>query len=313
MVDKSAGDSELLSATIEMPEIHDKADTLSLDGQRQYLRLTRSRLILVILAAAAGAATAAIDHHPTHAIFAIGAAICFTLALITEIALLTLRPEEDWYHGRAIAESTKTLAWRYAVRATPFADEISDSDATHRLLDRFKALLEESPVAGELPPLTGSQVTSSMQRLRGCDLGERKQVYVDERIDEQVVWYTRKAETNRKNASSWRTSMIALEALGAIFAILVLAGLVTVVLDGVLGSMVAGAGAWIEVKQFDNLAQAYSLTATELSFARSDADEVSDEHSWSTYVDSAEQAISREHTMWLARRVRPRSSRRREK
>jgi len=116
---------------------------------------------------------------------------------------------------------------------------------------------------------------------------------------------------NRRRAATWRASLIVFESLGAIAALLVLVNAITLVLDGILASMIAAAGAWIEVKQFDNLAEAYSLTATELTFVRSDADHVSDEQGWSTYVDSAELAMSREHTMWLARRVKPRPRRRR--
>ena len=43
-------------------------------------------------------------------------AIAFGLAL----RLATERPMDNWYEGRAGAESTKTLAWRYAVGGDPF-------------------------------------------------------------------------------------------------------------------------------------------------------------------------------------------------
>lgn len=38
----------------------------------------------------------------------------------TEVGLRTDEPEERWYDGRALAESAKSLAWRFSVGAMPF-------------------------------------------------------------------------------------------------------------------------------------------------------------------------------------------------
>jgi hypothetical protein len=97
---------------MELPGIHDAADHASGQGQRLYLRLSAIRLIALLLAAVVGAA----------AIVCTGLAwlgwlvvLCFVAAAFSEVALIAFQPERDWYAGRAIAESTKTLAWRYAV------------------------------------------------------------------------------------------------------------------------------------------------------------------------------------------------------
>ncbi len=39
------------------------------------------------------------------------------------IYLETFQPQRRWYRARALAESVKTLAWRYAMRAAPFEGE----------------------------------------------------------------------------------------------------------------------------------------------------------------------------------------------
>jgi hypothetical protein len=195
------------------------------------------------------------------------------------------------------------------MRADPFAFDDSIQEADRRMADRLEDLLAESPIAAELPPVAGENVSERMRALRQSTLGERKLAYIDGRVDDQKTWYINKAGDNRKRAAIWRSLLIIFELAGALWALLVLINVTTLVLDGVLASMIAGAGAWLEVKQFDNLAEAYGLTATELTFVRSDADSVTDEAGWSSYVNSAEQAISREHTMWLARRVKPRSRR----
>ena len=51
-------------------------------------------------------------------------ALALLIALLVQIARLAGRakPDEEWFAGRAVAESTKTSAWRYMMRALPFAD-----------------------------------------------------------------------------------------------------------------------------------------------------------------------------------------------
>jgi hypothetical protein len=287
-----------------MPAVNKVADTTAINSQREYLRWTRARLFFVILAAAAGAWAAAADKPAAwHKTLAVIAAASFVIAFGAEILLLTRRPEELWYHSRAVAESSKTLAWRYAMCADPFTAEETEVEADTRMNQRLQGLLAKSPIAGKLPAAAGENITGPMRTLRRASLGERKQAYLASRIDDQLNWYAKKAADNRTSANLWRSLLIFFELAGALWAILILAGVTTIVLDGVLAALVAAAGAWLEVKQFENLADAYNLTAMELGFVRDAAKPVADEAGWSTYVNSAEQAISREHTMWLARRV----------
>jgi hypothetical protein len=290
----------------DMPGINRAADSAAAAGQREYLRFTRVRLSCVIVAAAAGAWAAFADKPAGwHKALAAIAVASFILAFAAEIWLLTRRPEELWYHGRAIAESSKTLAWRYAMRADPFAVAEKESDTDARIIGRIRELMAGSSIASRLPMVTGDNITAAMRTLRAATLDERKRAYIGGRVTDQQAWYDRKARYNSNRATLWRIALIVLELAGALWAVLILAGVTRLVLDGVLAAMIAAAGAWLEVKQFDNLAEAYSLTAIELGFVRSEAESVSDEPGWSSYVNSAERAISREHTMWLARRVKP--------
>jgi len=60
--------------------------------------------------------------------------------------------------------------------------------------------------------------------------------------------------------------------------------------------------AWVEMKKFQELSQSYALAAQELASAESLMVHVDDQASLSTYVNDTENAISREHTMWCAKR-----------
>jgi hypothetical protein len=72
----------------------------------------------------------------------------------------------------------------------------------------------------------------------------------------------------------------------------------------ILGVAAAGAAAgtaWIQLKQHRTLAASYALAAQELSLALVRLENARDDEHWALEVSDAEEAISREHTMWLAR------------
>jgi hypothetical protein len=59
----------------------------------------------------------------------------------------------------------------------------------------------------------------------------------------------------------------------------------------------------LQVKKYQETAQSYSVTSQELGFIEALARTVSTEEQFSLFVENAEFAISREHTLWIARRT----------
>ncbi|MEU2536606.1 DUF4231 domain-containing protein [Streptomyces iakyrus] len=295
----------------ELPGIFTSADEISKQSQKEYLRWTRGRLQLAVLAAASGivAATSRDDSWLETSSVCV-ALISFVTALILEVHLLRDKPEERWYHGRAIAESAKTLAWRFMAIAEPFPESLAPDRAEDVLLARIQDLFAES--SANLPGLSAgsSQVTPRMRQIRASDLPTRKDTYLDLRVSDQQTWYEKKAKQNEADGKRWRLTLVSFEIIGIAATIITLLDITNLDVGAILAAAIAAGGAWIEVKQYDNLSSAYSLTAAELSFVRATGESISDEEKWSDYVVSAEQAISREHTMWLARRVGLRAARR---
>ncbi|SNX57578.1 uncharacterized protein DUF4231 [Streptomyces sp. TLI_55] len=286
----------------DLPGVFESADAISVEGQRDYLKWTRGRLQLALAAALFGGIAAAVDRHGAVERTAAALALtAFIAALLTEVHLLRNKPEERWYTGRALAESVKTLAWRYMAGAAPFPPSLGDDDAREVMLTRIHDLTTEA----NLPGLTFGQVqvTDRMREIRDLDFAGRKSAYLTRRVADQEAWYEKKARFNKQNSGKWRTILIVFEVLGVAVSTVSLLDIADVDAGGVVAAAVAAAGAWLEVKQYDNLASAYSLTATELGFVRMTGENVTAEADWSRYVVSAEQAISREHTMWLARRL----------
>ena len=84
-------------------------------------------------------------------------------------------------------------------------------------------------------------------------------------------------------------------------------------LTGAFSAVAAASMAWLQMKRYQDLAQAYALVAHELGLIEVQAEDVRrlietqaqrvhrEEH-LASFVANAENAISREHTMWVARR-----------
>ncbi|MFF6993093.1 DUF4231 domain-containing protein [Streptomyces sp. NPDC010273] len=301
-------DHGLLEA--DLPDVQRSADSASMQGQRAYLKFTKGRLYFVVAAAVAGALTIGLTSTWQEQSLTSLSLGFFLLALSSELLLLNMHPEDTWYHGRAVAESVKTLAWKFSVCADPFSRSVTPSEAERIFHQQLSDVVAESPIFVDYSSVGTQQVSPKMKALRTADLDTRMRAYCDTRVEDQRSWYSKSANRNERSAFRWRITLVSLEFLGAISALLGLLNVTSFDMGGALAAGVAAGGAWIEVKQFDNLANAYALTATELALVHAAASQVVDEESWSKYVISAEQAISREHTMWLARRVRTRIPRR---
>jgi SMODS and SLOG-associating 2TM effector domain 3/SMODS and SLOG-associating 2TM effector domain 1 len=288
-------------AESEFPPLYLAADRNSLDGQRRFLNATRLRLAMLVLAAAFGLftwRTAGGD------LAGIGAAVAFVVALLAELYLLQARPDRLWYDGRAVAESAKTLTWRYLVGGSPFGrEEVNEREADKLLLDRFRQITGNLGGA-HLVPIIGAaeQISPAMRRYRSLPLEERRELYRNERIGGQQSWYARTARWNERRATQWSLVLTTLEALGLAGGVLKATGVLRVDLLGLASAVVAGGAAWVQAKQHQTLATAYAVTSQELSTISGQVDWASTEQEWAHFVDQAEEAISREHTLWRASR-----------
>lgn len=282
----------------DLPGIWRDADAASLAGQRLTLRFALARLGGSVLAALGGVLSVDAGRVDVAASVVL---VGFAVALGAEIASWVFRPEVAWYEGRALAESAKTLAWRYAICADPFPGDMPAPRARELLRVRLAEVARE----------TGSQVvlgaanattTAAMEALRLEPFVTRRAAYVDGRTLDQQRWYAKKARFNGQLSTAWRAVLVLAEIAALVAAALrVFAGW-DIEMAGLMAAIIAAGAAWVAVKQFGTLASAYTVAARELALQ---ADRLRDveEASWATTVADAEGAISREHTLWLASRT----------
>ena len=281
---------------LELPALYRQADAAAARRQRTFLRATQLRLALLVLAALGGALTFRVQQWDAWgAVSATG----FAGVAFLELYLWQTRPEQAWYRARAVAESAKTLAWRYAARAAPF-DE--DDGVEQRYLERLRAVRAEvgsvliSPDDGNV-----RQVSDSMQRIRQSEHAARKKAYLEQRLDHQIRWYRDKSRWNETRAATWSMAMVVLNVLGFVMSVLRAMGAMELDVAGIIGSFAAAGIAWVQTRQYSSLAAAYATTHHELTIVRERVS-MTTEADWPREIGDAEEAISREHTMWQASR-----------
>jgi len=59
---------------------------------------------------------------------------------------------------------------------------------------------------------------------------------------------------------------------------------------------------WVQIKRYQELASSYSLTAHEITFAKNELVQKDTESKFAAFVADTENAFSREHTQWYARK-----------
>ncbi|WP_423835315.1 SLATT domain-containing protein [Stutzerimonas stutzeri] len=141
-----------------------------------------------------------------------------------------------------------------------------------------------------------------MEIVRGLSLDERKEFYRQNRIFDQQRWYDAKAKENRRGARFWTAAGV-ISYLTA--GLLVLArikftewGYWPIDPIIVFASSIIG---WVQLKKYSELAAAYQVTGQEIGIIEAVLDEHDDEKTIADFVNDAELAFSREHTMWAAR------------
>jgi hypothetical protein len=284
--------------TEDYPALYQAADSASAAAQATYLRCIKGYAALAIV----GAALASIGIESR--LSASVAAVVFLGGLGLSLLIAFKRYEDTWYRTRAIAESIKTASWRFMMGAEPY--DLPVNKARQKLAQVLRSVLQEhrhlgGEFAGDLAEK--SQITESMIRNRELPLVERLSLYRRERITEQRSWYARKSSTNNTEARKWFWILVLLQ-VGAIICVVLRIAVPDWKLWPTEMFVVAGASAlgWIQVKRFRELSAAYALTAHEIGMADAELGDIKDERQFSRFVGDTENAFSREHTQWVARK-----------
>jgi hypothetical protein len=278
------------------PGLYQSANDASLLAQKKYYISLCCYLGLLVVAAAISFFV------PTKSLGALISAFLFLATLGILIYLKTCRPDDIWYNGRAVAESTKTLSWKWMMRADPFHEE---NNVDGLFLSDLKKVLEQNrSLSSVLSSTVGINelISIDMREVRPLSFEERKNLYKSQRIDDQANWYAKKSSFNKKRSTAWFWISVALHALA-------ISMLLYRIYDSsfefpieVVATAASAVLTWIQAKKYNELSSSYSLAAHEIGFIKTEWHSITEEE-FSDFVTNAENAFSREHTQWIARKV----------
>jgi hypothetical protein len=282
----------------DFPALYRSADALSLSAQKRFFLALGGQLVLLVLAAVLSVVNC------PHWVAAVAQTAFLLGTLVSSIYLFGKRPDRYWYAGRAVAESIKTLTWRYVSVAEPF-DAVDEAAMRQEFARKLKAVVDQNrEVAQALRMYLGdAQITPAMQAMRSSRLAVRREAYAEGRIKEQLEWYARKAELNSTRSEKFFLGLIVVNAIA------VLSALIRIKFaeaqhwpTDIFVAAAASLLSWMQAKRFSELASSYALAAHEISLFADQALTPATPHDFSVFVGDAENAFSREHTQWVARK-----------
>jgi hypothetical protein len=290
----------------DYPALFRQANQASIAAQRRYVRLSKMTLVFLVTGAALASASPAFSSAAS--VFAICSAILVAGSLVLTSYAKLSKPEQVWYGGRAVAESAKSMTWRYVTCAAPYSSDLVPEEADRKfVLDLGSIFKERKHLAFDFGGGFSAepQITDSMRLQRSAAVAERKDQYLAGRIANQRRWYCKQANSNRSAESMYFLLITVAQGLALLAAIaLVRWPDSKVKLTGLLTSLASALIAWLQFRQHKELVQSYSIAELELGLIQEQARYVTSDRELSNFVIDAENAISREHTLWIARRDR---------
>lgn len=288
----------------DFPGLYQASDAASMQAQKNYKNIIAFVLISMIVASA----LAIYNYQDTapklwvYVISGILLLVSFTLTLI----IRTKKFEDIWYQGRALAESCKTLTWRFITCAESFEVNLEKEVVKEKFIYRLKEFSNEFKELNEslnAKTIVLPVITDKMWEIRNLNTLERKDFYIQNRINDQKNWYANKAEFNKKKYSNWFLVII----VSQLLAIISVAFLIKFPesnwnLVSLFTTISASALSWLQLKQHQELKQAYTTAAQELNFIQASFGYVNSDSELAEFVLDSENAISREHTLWLAQK-----------
>ncbi|MFF7051001.1 DUF4231 domain-containing protein [Streptomyces griseorubiginosus] len=303
-------------------------DQWALTRQSEAFRATMTQLTLLLVATVF--ATLA-DHFDSHVLTAVSA-LLYGLTVVTGVVIQRRRARAHWQAHRDAAETVKSLAWQYMVHGGPFHSKVRDPDGlfNQQLEEHLRGLRRigwKEPVPERAPgtnsgPVPGSsgytlwdpasrhepddprhpQITRAMRAVRDKPFAVRKDIYLRDRVLDQLSWYGGRAVQARRSAALWSALTALLTLLALVAAVSRSAGLVSGWdLSGLLAASAATGVAWLETRRHHPLSFAHALVREGLETQRAVLAQSVAEDRWPQAVTDTEHLMLPQHTDWLAR------------
>ncbi|WP_312900713.1 DUF4231 domain-containing protein [Chryseobacterium taichungense] len=289
---------------LDYPNYFIAGDSVSRRAQECYIKLIGIDLLLMIFSAALSVYNYQSEESKT-IVYVISGLMLFG-AFSISIILRVRKYEDYWYMGRALAESCKTLTWRYTMFSEDFGKNIPAQEAEKRFKDKINMVKDQFHDLNNVintKEINLPFITDEMKGIRALSLDKRIEYYLKHRIQNQIDWYSSNAENNKNHYEIWFAVVIVLQFLALISIVfLIKYPLSNYNLVGLFSTISASGLSWLQVKKYQENKEAYTMANAELNLIKAEAEYLKTDDEFSKYVLDSENAMSREHTMWLAQK-----------
>jgi hypothetical protein len=294
--------------TSDYPSLYAASDKASNLAKKRYYRLLGAQLLVYTVISLAAMLSAGGGEQEKF--FSRVSAFLLGVSLLLAWINKAQHYDRVWYECRAIAESIKTLTWRYMMQAEPFGPSLETAAAKRKFLAELKELRKVYGGGGTNVAEFGPSPTifsQTMDDSRAAAWQQRKERYLQDRLEPERAWYAHSARASSQGSEQWLWLIIILQIIAFFFAVVQpsvnLSFLKPVPLLITLASSVT---AWNQSKRRDEVAQSYLGTAQALAEFQGVASlEIVDEASFEIFVATVEQTLARERSTWLIRKSVP--------
>ena len=228
-------------------------------------------------------------------------ALLFAIELGIRYYIHFSKLQDDWYYGRAVAESIKTMTWKFAMRPAKKESQNSHEEQFNQQIFNVLKIWE-----GLRPNLKESDaenfVSQNLAEVKSkVDWQKKREYYRRGRILNQQKWYKERAAKNKELGKQYFALTILCYALAMVLSILYINNLdhwnfvplITVIASAMIS--------WTQLNHFRDLNNAYTVARIEIEeILKQMANATEDD--FYELVEDAENAFSREHTLWMARK-----------
>lgn len=283
----------------DLPHLYSCANLASINAQSKFLISLGAYITTLIIASIVGC------YFSSNPWGAIASAILFLVSLSLVIWNRISKQESLWYNGRAVAESIKTRSWRWMMQADPYQNSGNIEIESRRFINDQRAILDQNRAMAKLYTIkdcAGTAIPETMKNVRARSTADRVAYYLKNRINDQSHWYAKKHLSSKKSATKLFVAAIILHGLAVVMLLLKIRYPNWIFPIGTISTGASGIITWLQARRYNELSASYLLATQEIALIKGEIDYVYSEEKFSEFVVNAEQAFSREHTQWAARK-----------
>lgn len=290
---------------MDLPDSYSSYDASAIIAQRSHFRLILFELGSAVIISIISLIIAIIQQDTISRIGFLIIFFLFLMGIIRQLIAMKKQFERKWFAFRAVAESIKSLSWQYAMACGDFNESNPDvSRLFLQRIERIKEIFQINPDPETISIESSNDLKQSMIEAREMGWQNKKKIYIKERLEDQIKWYTNKAKINKNRSDLYDWIIITFQIVGILISLVLL--FIHPIVNGAPAlaftvTLIVSIIGWSRSKQHAELVEPYLNAARELNDIRQEIKLAGGEAGFQILVEEAEHAISREHTMWLAK------------